>query len=165
MRSRPCLDRVVRQERIADPGDQGPGGGWGVGARGGQRLGQEGLDLVGGRGVPLEEVAPLGHEGDGVGPIPLPAAGWPGCRLHRHWAHVLHRYWSSYATQPHTVPPDTAGVTRSRLLMVRTRAIGVRSLQRQSLGQGFKEPLELSPPAACRRWRESAESRNRRPLA
>ena len=33
-----------------------------------ERLGQEGLDLLGGRGVPLEEVAPLGQERG--------AAGW-----------------------------------------------------------------------------------------
>ena len=41
--------------------------------------GQEGLDLVGGRGVALEEVAPLGHEGgagrDGFGHRFSEAAG------------------------------------------------------------------------------------------
>src|SRR5262245_15440155 len=56
------LDRVVGEQRIADPGDQRPGGGGGVGTGGGQGLGQEGFDLGGGGSVPLEEVAPLGDE-------------------------------------------------------------------------------------------------------
>ena len=42
------LDRVIRQEHVADPRHQRPGGGRSVAARGGQGLGQEGLDL--GRG-------------------------------------------------------------------------------------------------------------------
>src|SRR5262249_54752513 len=61
------LDRVARQERIADPGDQRPGGGGGLGARGVEGAGQEGLDLVGGRSVALEGVAPPGDE-RGAGP-------------------------------------------------------------------------------------------------
>ena len=50
------------RERIADPGDQVPGGGRGVGAGGLQGSGQEARDPVGGGAVALEEVAPLGHQ-------------------------------------------------------------------------------------------------------
>ena len=38
---------MVRQQRVADPGDQGGGGAVGVAARGLQRAGQEGFDQVG----------------------------------------------------------------------------------------------------------------------
>ena len=61
------LDRVVRQQRVADPGHQGPGGGRGIAAGGLQGPGQEGLDLGGGRGVAFQEVAPLGQEGRRAG--------------------------------------------------------------------------------------------------
>ena len=56
------FDRVVGQQRIADPRHQRPGDG-GRSAAGLQGVGQEGFDLVGGRGVALEEVAALGDEG------------------------------------------------------------------------------------------------------
>src|SRR5207253_5318891 len=60
-------DRVVGQQRVADPGDQGAGGGRGVVAGGLQGAGQEGFDPGGGRGVAVEEVAPLGHQGSAGG--------------------------------------------------------------------------------------------------
>jgi hypothetical protein len=64
------FDRVIRQQRVADPGDQGGGRPVGVAAGGLEGAGQEGLDLVGGGGVAFEEVAALGQQG---------SAG--GCRL------------------------------------------------------------------------------------
>ena len=149
------LDRVVRQERIADPGDQGPGGGRGVGSRGGQRLGQEGLDLVGGRGVPIEEVAPLGHEGDpvwdqfrfrlrggrnvactAIGPMFCTAIGvhahTTSCRAdHQAVArHLDHRRGHPESVVDGEDPGDRR-----------------QEPAEADLGQGFKEPLELSPPA------------------
>ena len=82
------FDRVVRQQRVADPGDQGPGGDRGIAARGLQGPGQEGFDLGRGRGVPLEEVTPLGHQR---------GAGWRRLSLRRQdgrqidaWWHVVH---------------------------------------------------------------------------
>jgi hypothetical protein len=57
------LDRVVRKQGISDPGDQGPGRGWGIAARGLERADQEGLDLGGGRGTAFQEVTPRGQEG------------------------------------------------------------------------------------------------------
>jgi hypothetical protein len=56
------FDRVIGQQGIADPGDQ-RGGGL-VGAAGGVKgTGQEGGDLVGGRGIAVEEVAALRYQG------------------------------------------------------------------------------------------------------
>ena len=78
------FDRVVGQQGVADPGDQGPGRGRGIAAGGLQGPGQEGFDLVGGRGVALEEVAPLGHEGRrgaGGGFGGRPAPGWLGALM------------------------------------------------------------------------------------
>ena len=56
------LDRMVRQEGVADPGDQGPRRGLGIAARGIKGTGQEGFDFGGRRGVAFEEVGPLGEE-------------------------------------------------------------------------------------------------------
>ena len=56
------FDRVVGQQCVTDPGDQGPGDS-GRAVAGLQGVGQEGGDLVGGRGVAVEEVAALGQEG------------------------------------------------------------------------------------------------------
>ena len=58
------LDRVVGEQGVADPRHQGPGGGRRVAAGGLQGVGQEGFDLVGGRGVAVEEVAALGQRGE-----------------------------------------------------------------------------------------------------
>ena len=60
---------MVRLQGVADPGDQGRGDGRGVAAGSLQSAGLEGGHLVGGVGIALEEVAPLGHEG---------RAGWCG---------------------------------------------------------------------------------------
>ena len=60
------LPRVVRQQRIADPGNQRPGCHVGVTAHGLQGPGQEGFNLGGGRGIAFEEVTSLGHEGRAV---------------------------------------------------------------------------------------------------
>jgi hypothetical protein len=57
------LDRVIRQQGVADPGDQGGGGLVGGAAAGFQSTGEEGGDLVGGRCVAVEEVVALGHQG------------------------------------------------------------------------------------------------------
>ena len=57
------FDRMVRQQRITDPGHQSPGGGGCVAAGGLQGPGQEGFDLGRRRRIPLQEVAPLGHQG------------------------------------------------------------------------------------------------------
>ena len=62
------FDRVVREQHVADPGHEGRGRARGVAVGGRERLGQEGFDLLGRRGVAFEEVAPLGQERD--------AAGW-----------------------------------------------------------------------------------------
>ena len=72
------LDRVVGQQRVADPGHQGPGDG-GRSVAGLQGVGQEGCDLVGGRGVAVEEVAALGHEGRAGGAAGGRAGSWRGC--------------------------------------------------------------------------------------
>ena len=73
------LDRVVRQQGVADPGHQGPGGGRGIAAGGLQGVGQEGFDLGRGRGVAFQEVAPLGHErGAGRGGLGVRSAGRRG---------------------------------------------------------------------------------------
>ena len=58
--------RVVRQQRVADPGNQRPGCHVGVTAHGLQGPGQEGFNLGGGRGIAFEEVTSLGHEGRAV---------------------------------------------------------------------------------------------------
>ena len=55
------LDRVVGQQGVADPRDQR--GRAGRRSAGFQGVSQERLDLVGGRGVALKEVAALGDEG------------------------------------------------------------------------------------------------------
>ena len=60
------LPRVVRQQRVADPGNQRPGCDVGVTAHGLQGPGQEGFNLGGGRGIAFEEVTSLGHEGRAV---------------------------------------------------------------------------------------------------
>ncbi len=57
------FDRVVRQQRVADPRHQRRRRRVGVAAAGLQGAGEEGFDLVGGRGVAVEEVAALGDEG------------------------------------------------------------------------------------------------------
>jgi hypothetical protein len=57
------LHRVVRLQRIADPGDQRRRDGRGVATGSLQGAGQEGGDLLRGRGLAIEEVAALGHEG------------------------------------------------------------------------------------------------------
>ena len=56
------FDRVVGQQRVADPGDQRPGdaGRSVAGLQGGAR---KAGDLVGGGGVAVEEVAALGQRG------------------------------------------------------------------------------------------------------
>ena len=59
------LDRMVRQERVADPGYERLGRTRAAG--GSKRLGQEGFDLLGRRAVPLQEVAPLGQERGAAG--------------------------------------------------------------------------------------------------
>ena len=59
------LDRMVRQQRVADPGYERLGRTRAAG--GSKRLGQEGFDLGGRRGVPLQEVAPLGQERGAAG--------------------------------------------------------------------------------------------------
>jgi hypothetical protein len=56
------FDRVVRQQRVADPGDQRPGGGRSVAVRL-QGAGEKGLDLGRGRSVAFEEIAALRHQG------------------------------------------------------------------------------------------------------
>jgi len=61
------LDRVVRLQRVAHPGDQRRRDGLGVGAGGLQGAGQEGFDLGGGRGIAVEEVAPFGHQASAGG--------------------------------------------------------------------------------------------------
>ena len=57
------FDRVVGQQRVADPRHQGSGDLSASLPRGLQGAGEEGFDLVRGRGVAFEEVAALGHEG------------------------------------------------------------------------------------------------------
>jgi hypothetical protein len=57
-----ALDRVVRQQRVADPGDEGCGDEIGLAAEGLQGPSEEGVDLVGGGGIPLEKIAPFGDE-------------------------------------------------------------------------------------------------------
>jgi len=59
------FDGVIRQQGIADPGDQRGGGLIGGAAAGLQGPGQEGGDLVGGRCVAVEEVAALPAPGEG----------------------------------------------------------------------------------------------------
>ena len=54
-----ALSGVVREQRDSGPGDHRPGRGRSV-AAGLQGVGQEGLDLVRGRGVDFKEVAMLG---------------------------------------------------------------------------------------------------------
>ncbi len=54
------LDRVVREQHVADPGHEGRGRARGVAVGGRESPGQKGFDLLGGRGVAFEEVALLG---------------------------------------------------------------------------------------------------------
>ena len=68
------LDRMVGQEHVADPGDQGPCRDVGIAARGIQGTGQEGLHLGGCWGVAFQEVGSLRKEGALGGEGRRPAA-------------------------------------------------------------------------------------------
>ena len=82
------LDRVVREQRVANPRHQGPGGGQGITAGGLQGPGQEGFDLGGRRGVPFQEVAALGHQRD-AGRRGRGIRGQDGRQIDAWW-HVVH---------------------------------------------------------------------------
>ncbi len=83
---------MVRQQRVADPGDQWPGDGGRAVARL-QGIGQEGLDLVGGGGVAFKKVTALGDEGRAWW------SGWQGRELGvgviliDKWHHFFHAIW------------------------------------------------------------------------
>ena len=63
------LDRVVREQRVADPGHQGPGRGRGSLPVAAKAWARKASTLAGRRGVAFQEVAPLGQER---------GAGWRG---------------------------------------------------------------------------------------
>ena len=106
------LPRVVRQQRVADPGNQRPGCHVGVTAHGLQGPGQEGFNLGGGRGIAFEEVTSLGHEGravrDARGESREVGAGIGRCVVSSH-ARLLDEKLEHKADYvPYTIPDETS---------------------------------------------------------
>ena len=93
------LDRVVGQERVADPGDQGPCRDVGIAARGIKGTGQEGFHLGGRRGVAFQEVGPLGQErGAGRRRLGIRCGGTAGRLMRGGMESFLPSYWMKLGT-------------------------------------------------------------------